>query len=214
MFSDLQLEIADRILSAQKFFHGARRLRDGQARATAKGLMFVELYGVYEYTVTGSVREAIVEIKSRAMPINKIRLELLGMVLDSEVRALLDAGRQTAWDRRLKLFQRVNSSDTLDTPDDTFPDDGSHFRVKQLQTIWALFGISKPIVPHGRLFPLIGELVGNRNAIAHGRSTALEVGRRYSTMDIASKISRTRRLCTHIARTLASHCLRTKNLGR
>jgi hypothetical protein len=214
MFTDLRLEISDRILAARTFFKAAHRIRQRQARAMIKGLMFVDLYAIYEYTVTGAVREALVLMKSRSTPLNTIRWELLGLALHREVTAVVDAGRETAWAKRLELFRRASCSDVLDVPDSAFPDDGSHFRVQQLRTIWSLFGMGSFALPNGHLYPLIEELVNNRNAIAHGRLTALEIGRRYSARDIASKVSRTRRLCWYLARALEKHCSKPANLSR
>jgi hypothetical protein len=214
MFTDLRLEIVNRALAVQMFFKAARSIKPKHELATAKGLMFVELYAMYEYTVVSAVREALLLMKSRSTPFNTIRWELLGLALHSEITGVIDAGREKAWEKKIELFRRAGCSDPLDVHDNAFPDDGSHFRVQQLRTIWAVFGIGKLKLPDGRLYPLIEELVSNRNAIAHGRSTSLEIGRRYSVRDVSAKISRTRRLCLYIARALDQHCSKPANLAR
>ena len=84
MFSDLQLEVADRLLAVQTFFKTTGRVNNRQAVAMIKGLTFVELYAVYEYTVIGAVREAVLEMKNRSTPINTVRLELLCIALHRE----------------------------------------------------------------------------------------------------------------------------------
>lgn len=202
------------MLAIKSFFNATKRFGHSQAGRVAKGLVFIELYALYEYAVTDSVRAALSEMKSRATPLNSIRFELLALVLKPECAAVIDSGRKTLWDKKFELFQLMASPQPMTTPDDAFPDDGSHFRHKQLRTIWRLFGITKPEVPHGRFIPLIGELVTNRNAIAHGRSTAEDTGRRYSRKEISAKIRRTERLCLHIIGTIESHCGVPANLAR
>jgi hypothetical protein len=213
MFADLQDEIADRILATRMFFRAAGRTRQRRALNTAKGLVFVQMYAVYEYTMKGAVRAVINLIKSHGTPVNRIRWTLLALALHPKVTAVIDSGHKE-WDKKLGLFQTIDSAVAPVVPDSTFPDDGTHYRATQLRTIWRLFGITKPVVPHGRLHPLIDELVSNRNAIAHGQRTAEDVGRGYSPTDIASKISRTRRLCVHIAQTLQGHCSKPQNYRR
>lgn len=214
MFADLQTEIADRIFTTQTYFKNVRKLRNDQTLRVAKGMLFVDLYAVYEYTIRTAVSAAITDLKAKLTPINFVRYELLGLILLPEMQGVVDAGRKTVWDKKLQLLRMIDSNLPMTTPDDQFPDDGSHFRVKQLQTIWDIFGITKPVVPHGRLVPLIGELVENRNNIAHGKERADEVGRRYSPRDMNIKIRRTERICLHIATTLQRHCARRSNYRR
>lgn len=114
----------------------------------------------------------------------------------------------------IALFQTVDSVKHLDTPDDVLPKDGSHYRRSQLETIWSLFGITAPIVPDGRMYPLIGELVENRNAVAHGRRTPEDVGSGYSKDDCYIKVGLTQDLCTYLVATLQTHCADPKNLAR
>src|SRR5687768_16363252 len=101
---------------------------------TAKGLLFVQRYEIYELTVNGIVRTAINEMKGKPTPISTIRLELLGLALHPELTAVADCGRERMWSLRMELFRRVNSPDILNISDNTFPNDGSHYRVQQLRT--------------------------------------------------------------------------------
>ncbi len=221
MFAALQTEIVDRCFSADAFFTavggGSTAPPAGTAAtaiATAKGLMFVELYAVYEFTVVGIVRAAICAIKAKPTPISTIRLELLGMALHNEITAVSTCGPARTWKNRMELFLRTNSTDPLDVADDLFPGDGSHFRVQQLRTIWALFGISAEVVPEIRLLGRIEELVEMRNAVAHGRRTAVEVGRTFSIHDIQTRIADTRTICLYLNATMQAHVADPANLQR
>lgn len=214
MFPNLQNEVLARILAAQFFFKSVLSLGKEDTTRVLKGLIFVQLYAVYEFTVVGIVRAALAEIKQRATPINTLRLELLALALHPEVSAVAECSLQRRWSTRIELFQRTDSSDAIGIDDTVFPADGSHYRPAQLQTIWALFGISEPIVPRLRLLPLIEELVDNRNAIAHGRKTGAEVGKSYTDGEIENKILATQEICLHLIQTMEAFCLDPANICR
>jgi hypothetical protein len=214
MFTTVLSEIGDRTLSLEIYFKSTCRPGFSKIALLAKGLAFVQMYAIYEYSIVTSVREALLEIKGAGLPIGQLRLELVAFVLNDDWKAIRDCGVTKTWKRRLGLLSRVNCGNPVDAPDDTFPTDGSHFREQQLETIWSLFGINSSIVPHGRYLPLISELVANRNAIAHGREKAEDIGRRYSPAEILKKIEMCRDLCVHVATTLETHCRTPANLTR
>ncbi len=206
MFTTLQTEILARSLSCQTFTTTVCRIGNGKDKATAKGLVFVALYGLYEYTVRASVRTSLTMIKLHGRPINTIIPELLGLALDAEIASVIDSARTRHWGSRVELFQKSCGSSLVDVADTAFPHDGSHYRIAQLRTIWTVFDIRKPVVPNGRLIPLIDELVENRNSIAHGRDTAEDVGHRYTDTEMLQKANGTQAICLHIVDTMKNHC--------
>lgn len=216
MWSDLQNEVADRILETRLFFRGRRkgRIAEHAHRTVAKGLVFVQLYAIYEYTVKSIVKEAINDLKVKPTPISALRLELLSLALHPEVSSVIDSNRNKQWDSRVALFNKVNSVVPFDIDDTVFPDDGSHFRAAQLRTVWKLFGITQPIVPGNRFLGRIEELVEHRNAIAHGRDTASNIGRRFSVPDIDDRIDDTSELCMYLIKAVCVHCANPGNLAR
>ena len=224
MWPNISVEVADRIQAARAYFTAIAGLPFAppaspplipHAETAAKGLMFVQLYAIYEFTVCGVVRAAWQEINRRGATLSSIRLEMLGVALDAELTAALECGVGRTWEKRMALFRRVSSTDNATFRDDLFPADGSHYRVKQLQTIWDLLGIPGHPLPRMPLIGLIDlELVEHRNAIAHGRKTAEEVGRSYSISDIHQKIDHTQDVCMHIIATTQTHCSNPANLLR
>ena len=89
-----------------------------------------------------------------------------------------------------------------------FPKDGSQFRMSQLETLWSLFGLPAPVLPVGRLIGRVGEMIDNRNRIAHGEDTAEDVGRRYTIAEIRDRVDDTEALCSHLNTAIAAY-LRT-----
>jgi hypothetical protein len=215
MFGPLRTEVVDRIFQVRQFASEACNLGSNPSSAVAsKGLVFVQLYAVYEFVVTGIVTAALTEMQSHRLQIRDARLPLLGIVLEAELASVATVGPANKWPRRLELFERTHSTDPVAIPTKHFPGDGSHFRRPQLDTIWMLFGLTSPVVPHGRHFDLIEELVEHRNAIAHGREKPEKIGGRFSDLDISARIDWTRDLCLHLITEMETHCADPANLRR
>lgn len=215
MFSSIRIEIADRIL-ATKQWYAASSSTQPPASVITKGLTFVQNYAVYEYTVIHSVTAALHHIKGQGLSLQDVRPELLSFILNSDIDSMLSTGLNQKWTRRIELFRRVLAAEPISTIsfETVFPTDGSHFRVAQIRTIWSLFGITASLVPNPRLLGRIDEMVEHRNAIAHGRESAAQIGGRFSDNDIQARIDDVQELCMHIVDTLDLHCQHAQNLTR
>lgn len=208
MFDIVRAEVDSRMLAIRTFASHIEALEsDGNPlAATCKGLAFVQLYASYEYTVYGSVQSMLSSIRNDAPEFRALHSQVLSLVLDSHFDAASNTGQRRRWETRIALLTEASSSNTTSRiSDTTFPSDGSHYRVRQLQTIWDVFGVSEPVVASQKHKGRIDELVENRNTIAHGRRTADDVGRQYSRMDILYRIDDIDAICSHIITVLHSH---------
>ncbi len=207
MFTTLSGEIAARLLSIRQFVALTDSLEANSPgeSATCKGLVFVQMYAVYEFTIRGSVQSVLASVKGDGTPPIDLCDEFLTLVLDAELTAAAKAGRPRLWEKRLALLASMSSSNPLSISDTLFPSDGSHYRPQQLRTIWSVLGINNPIVPDLRHLGRIEELVENRNSIAHGRNTADSVGRRYSGGDIKHRLKDVELITSHIVATVQAH---------
>jgi hypothetical protein len=61
------------------------------------------------------------------------------------------------------------------------------------------------VVPDPRFLGRIEELVENRNAISHGRRTAEDVGRQYSTPELEARIDDVGSIATYLIDTMQQH---------
>jgi hypothetical protein len=195
MFPALKTEIEDRFADMALFFDATKGFT-GDNEMTAKGLMFVQVYAAYEYTICRVVELAIDAIKAHNHKLRDLSPPLLALFLDPELRSLRDVGHKGVWERRIKLFERAFSAARLDISADTeIPHDGSHFRYTQLEMIFQVFGITRLPVRRRRHIPRINEVVGHRNQIAHGSETAEDVGRRYSRSEISHIMKQMKSVC-------------------
>jgi hypothetical protein len=91
MFQLLQIEVMDRFSAVEAYFRSSRRLK-GDLSSMARGLIFVQVYGVYEFSVVSSMRAAIASIAAHKRPFRELRPELLALFLDAHFRSTRDCG--------------------------------------------------------------------------------------------------------------------------
>ncbi len=142
MFNPLRIEVLGRFTAADSFFrfaHGPDRTAP-QAQ-TAKGLAFVQIYAIYEYTVCTVFRIAIDSLVSHKHSTKALTPSLMALFLDPQLRSLRDCSPSNVWSRRLELFGTIFSRASAKVPNTVLPSDGTHFRHTQLELIFEVFGI-------------------------------------------------------------------------
>lgn len=190
-----------RLVDAHECQHGGGDV----ASRSAKGLVFVQNYGVYEYVVVHVVRSLVTAVNNSLLQFSAVRAELLSMALDREFASVIGGSAKKTWSARCALLARARSSAPVSIQDGLFPKDGSHFRTAQLDTIWTLFGIPGPIVVQPRHRRLIEEMIENRNRIAHGEDPPDAVGGGFTTADLTVRVDGVEAVCTHIINTVTGY---------
>jgi MAE_28990/MAE_18760-like HEPN len=208
MFPELQLEILDRFTSVETHFRNSPKATSGantETSQTTKGLVFVQIYGIYEYTARNVTRAAIEGIAAHGHRMNELRTSLQALFLDPQLRAIRDCGEGTAWERRLDLVERAASREEI-TSVAAMPHDGTFFKHTQIVLILKVLGIKRKFTTRVRHLYKLDEIVNNRHSISHGEATALEVGRRYSRAEIMRDIRLMRGICLRLISIVAEHC--------
>lgn len=206
MFATLQSDVESRFAVVRSFFRETQDFK-GDLGAAAKGLVFVQVYAVYEFTVRSTVQIAIDAINAHKTKLRDISPSLMALYLDPELSALKDCGPKSVWSNRLRIFKRAFSGDPVYVSNGTGPPhDDSHYRHTNLITIFAVFGIQRLPVRRKRHLFRIDEIVDNRNQIAHGSETAEEVGRRYSRQQIFRIITQMRSVCLLLISIFDTYC--------
>lgn len=213
MFTALQNEVAGRFNSAENFFKKAHSLEE-DAKQISKGLAFVQIYAIYEYTVTSVVQIAIDALVSHSISLRELPPHLLSLFLDSQLQSLKDCSSKDVWRRRLEIFESTFSTAPAIVSNTTFPKDGSHFRHTQLHLIFDILGIRRTPAQRRRHLFRIDEVVEHRNAIAHGRETPDIIGRRYSRSEILQIMKQMKSVCTLLVSEISSHTLVAANHRR
>jgi|SRR6185312_3259227 len=204
MFLTLRSEVRDRFKVLEKHFKHSP-VTPPDVSKTSKGLVFVEIYAVYEYTVRQATQTAIQVIASHNHPFNKLRPSLAAVFLHPQLEALRMCKNDNVWRKRLELMNKADSIDTIAAVN-VVPHDGSHFRYSQVQIIFETLGINLPFVRHPRQAWLIDEVVRHRNAIAHGEESPQQIGANFTSADVLSRIQDMREVCLKIITLMSKHC--------
>ena len=206
MFRPLRSEVESRFASIESYFSATKTFK-GDPAATAKGLMFVQVYAAYEYTVKEVVRTTIESINRHRHRMRDISPPLLALYLDPELSSLRDCGRRHVWSARRAIFERAFSADFVALPIDTGPPtDGSHYRASHLVMILSVFNIRRRPARKMQHLTRINEVVSHRNGIAHGTDTAENVGRRYTRAEILHMERQMKSVCTHLVSIFDGFC--------
>jgi hypothetical protein len=204
MFPIIRAEVESRFLLAEAVFKATRAFK-GDVSLAAKGMMFVQVYAVYEYTVKSAVQAAIDAINTHGTRLDDMRPELLCIFLHPELSSLRDVGEKGVWAARLQLFDRAFSRVEA-TSNLIVPHDGSHYRYSALELIFRVFGINRLPVRRRAHISRINEVVENRNQIAHGSERAEDIGRRYTREDIAHVLNQMRSVCFLLLSVFDGYC--------
>lgn len=172
-----------------------------------KGLFFVHLYGIYEWVITNTVNESIRHINNSSIPLNQVKPIFYSLALHPDCDALHDAGSKTKWNRRWTLFDKIEKVDCVQISPDVMPTDGSNFNISQLRSIRNSFGIGQDLFRINPDQGKIEELVRNRNYIAHGNSTPMDVGSGYTSSDLEDRLNILEANCLHFISTFETYLI-------
>lgn len=174
--------ITTRFIEVQEFltfirFNESRgpEAADSSAVVMARGLFYVHLYGVFEFSVNRVVLSAIQDINQAQLPHRKIAHSLGVLALDGAFDSVSKVGRDTQWNKRLAII-KLRLSDTIAQIHDGCVD-LQNIWLRTLHEIFEVFGIDRPVMYDMTKSGYVKELVDTRNAVAHGRESPLARGR-------------------------------------
>ncbi len=119
-------------------------------------------------------------------------------LLDSNFNAIRDCGKKTLWDKRVEFIDTLLSENQVVIDASVFPSDGINISDKQIRDVWKIFHIAGDCFPEGVNQLLLREIKEHRNAIAHGREKAKDIGSRYTVETLQQKEAIVEKLCLHI----------------
>lgn len=212
MFSSIKTEHSVKQREIQAFFAQVQQLNNEQNECVAtrtvfakellfntlKGMLFILLYGCIEYTVSETVKATEREISLQNLNLNEVQPSLLTRFLHKNFDALHNVGRKQKWQKRLDFMQNFSSNDKIieNICDDLeLPTDGKNIRTEQLRSIFCTFNI-EPTLLNAQWGGRLKDIVENRNAIAHGNTTAADVGRNLFIPDLQARIDEVNLFCT------------------
>ncbi|AXE20283.1 hypothetical protein DR864_22285 [Runella rosea] len=163
---------------------------------TAKGLIYVQLYGVIEYTIYSTIAKCIYYINQSNCRIDDLQSVILSLALNSQLEALIQV-KSKKWDKRFELFSAIHKNISVNIDTDLIPTDGKNITDKQLKTIWETFNLRTPLFHDVSFRGRLQDIVSNRINIAHGNLPASDIGSNVTIDDLRKRLSDVSGFCTY-----------------
>lgn len=184
MYQSVELEIMDRLNQSKELISHISSLeldnQNSELIKIQKGYLFVSLYSSIEYTITSVVSRYLEILRQEQLKPMDYQRYLLCTVLDGKFNALVGSGKKKVWDKKKEFFDALFSSEPVDIDNSVFPTDGINISNKQIEDIWGIFHLEGTPIPEGINVWILNEIKEHRNAIAHGREKAADIGGRYT----------------------------------
>jgi HEPN superfamily protein len=164
---------------------------------TLKGMIYVQLYGLVEYTILQIVSQTIEHINNANINLSQLKPSLYSLALHPNLDSLKDANR-AKWDKRYELFRSLEIDNVVKISETLLPTDGRNIQDTQLKSICNIFCINKPYYPDVKFLTSLKEIVGHRINIAHGNLTAAQIGSGVEIDRLELRLDETSKFCSHI----------------
>lgn len=184
MFADIDIETTSRLSEAKWYLDNVIESYESVEEIFKdklyKGNFFVNLYGAFEYTVYALVSRVIDKINDEhGIFVTDLKPCILSMLLHNECNALHQVSNKK-WKKRLNLFSKIKDEEKNLIDNTIIPAQSGNLKYDQIEQICQVLGVEFPIIQDLSLKSRLSSIADNRNAIAHGRKTACEIGGQYT----------------------------------
>ena len=167
---------------------------------TAKGLIYVQLYGVIENTILRTLSKTIDYINNEKISLSNLKPVILALALNNELDSLIHVNKKK-WDKRYDLFLRLDVDSVIEISNVLVPTDGKNIGISQLHSIWRTFNMKAPIFDDPTFGGRLTEIVTNRINIAQGNVPASDIGKSLTISDLNDRISEVSAFCSYFIST-------------
>lgn len=181
---------ASRFNEAQQFLSELRKAELAAGIITPielsirKGLYVVLLYSSFEFSICRAISEVSLFISSKNVQFAHVDPSVYPYALDAELSSIAGVGRPKKWQRRAELFVKLISPDVVSLNEGCVLGELENAWAETLQKVFLIFGLPMSPFYDIRVKRQIDEIVERRNAVAHGRESAADVGRGYTVADL------------------------------
>lgn len=144
--------------------------------ASLRGLFYVSCYGALEWSISTGVHAYLAAIDHEEVPLRQLDWVFNSIALDRFFRAVTDTGAGGKWTARRRMFEAFADDTHCKVSTASMESLLSNIWPKTIEEIFQCFGIAKPWTDVPANLGYMRELVEKRNAVAHGRQTAIEAG--------------------------------------
>jgi hypothetical protein len=172
---------------------------------TLRGMVYISLYAALEYCITQGVQCLLTFVTSSRVRHAHLEYTFNAVALDPELTAIRNIGEKKKWSSRRSLFKKLSADTICDLPDTAFGNFLHNIWPSTIEEIFLCFGIRKPATPTPREIGYLTEIVEKRNAIAHGRDTAGEVGGSLTIQEMELRMAAVYAECLYFLAIIEEH---------
>ena len=149
--------------------------------AILRGLFFVHLYGAFEYSTVEIIKAVATIINGRGIQVGHLETGIYPLALEPQLTAIKDAGPKTKWEKRAGLFEMQASTNVVRLHEGVMLQDLQNVDGQVVNLIYSLFALPDAPLKSPATGGYLDEIKLNRNSIAHGRESPIEVQKRTPT---------------------------------
>lgn len=216
-FENAQIEIRDRFAEANSLLlflreNGPAPLQPASDNIKSlKGLWIVSIYSAVERAVNATIEAALEVISSHNNKSIDCIASLHSIFHFSEVKSVNECGKGKIFDKSVSLFQATHSEAVIKITDNPLAESLQNVDAKTMSWALNLFGIYEFTVAPTSI-GRVNTLRERRNAVAHGRESASEVGERYSFDELTNIYNAADEVVTAFYLNLKEHCINQRYL--
>jgi hypothetical protein len=149
----------------------------------------VMLFAAYERLLYSTCRSLLESAAALRVATKRLRPGFQVFAAYPKLQSVSDTPRNAIWKGGgPSVVAAITAGRCADLETSSFPVDGSFMKASQVELFFDLFCVGDPATVLGEVWPRLDTVVRDRNAIAHGRETADQVGRRYTFDDVMALI--------------------------
>jgi hypothetical protein len=152
-----------------------------------RGLFFVHLYACLEFSVNSAIQRVLTIIGTHSVQYRHYADKFYPVVMANHFMSVRAAGKENKWGTRVDFFEKFFSENVAAINSSVFYEDHQNIKVSTLKNIFLCLGIEKPFLPQMRYAGHIDNIADNRNAIAHGRRSPIDVAAGNRASDLKLK---------------------------
>jgi hypothetical protein len=162
-----------------------------------RGLFYVHLYAALEKTTNDLFQHVLLLIESNVPKNKHLILPFNVISMHRHWTSLRDVGHDKSFVKASNLFCRIDNDDIADISETIFSNKLQNVWVDTLIEVLSSFGIYDfSVTPINKT--AIDEVVDKRNAVAHGRESASEIGERFRSDLLRERLATVENVCSSL----------------
>ncbi|MGX9309624.1 HEPN domain-containing protein [Pantoea ananatis] len=216
-FENAQVEIRDRFSEASSLLvflreNGPAPLQPASNNfKSLKGLWLVSIYSAVERSVNSTIESALEVISSHENRSIDCIPSLHSIFHYRGVQSVNGCGKSKIIDNSRTLFESVFSESVMKVTENPLAENLQNVDANSMSWLLGLFGASNLSIPPASI-GRVNSLRERRNAVAHGRESAAEVGERYTLGELENIYKACDEVVTAFFLNLRDHCVQQKYL--